>query len=436
MRSGAVLLAVAAAVLLLAVPAPFYEMDGAGDALQRLAALALTPEVRAHYEEIGVLAVLGGLVLFQILFVLRRRSRRRSARLGEAPQTRAAAAAPPGAAVDRAAPSNPREAPAAAGSEDPGRVAGRGTPAPGGGGEAAFADDDPPAQEGGPVEEEAPPDAPDAPDGARPSAAAREELRAIRERLLRIEDMSSPAEASGGAQPSSAEGAPAAAAEDDPPVSAHRAASRTDDLQETRRRIREALRREGAAIVDLRGLEAAPPPASNVHRDVERVARVLQRFTSSPRLPDGALVDVDACIDAAVGSTRAEAAAVVERSPRPVPGIPGSKNDVCLLLAELIENSVLAVEAQNERPRTIKLHASRRSGEVLVTVVDNGVGIPADARAAVFHPFHTSRHGAVGVGLTLARCLAKKHEGAITVSSSLHHGTVVRVTLPLERIVS
>ena len=424
MRSGAVLAAVAAAVLLLAVPGPFYEMDGAGDALRRLAALTLTPEVQAHYEEIGVLAVLGGLVLFQILFVLRRRSRRRSARPDGAPRTRAAAAPAPGAAVDRAAASNPREAPAAAGSGDPGHVAGRGTPAPDGGEEEAFVDDDPSAKVDGSAEEDAPPD------------GAREELRAIRERLLRIEDVSSPPAAAGRARASSAEGAPAASGEDGSPVSAQRAAARGGDLQETRRRIREALRRDGAAVVDLRGLHTAPPAASNVRRDMERVALVLQRLTSSPHLPDGGFVDVNACIDAAVGSTRAGAAAVVERNLRSVPGIPGSKNDVGLLLVELIENSVLAVEAQNERPRTIKLHTSRRNDEILITVIDHGVGIPADARAAVFHPFHTSRDGSIGVGLTLARCLAKKHGGAVTINSSLHHGTVARVTLPLERLVS
>ena len=248
--------------------------------------------------------------------------------------------------------------------------------------------------------------------------------------------------------------APAAAGEgpwppvEEPPllVPEGRSASRADSLQETRNRIREALG-AGAAIVDLRvrtdpdaEVGAASLAASDLRRDVRRIAELLGRITSSPHLPDGGAgrggVDVNACIDEAVRTTGAEAAAAVERDLRPVPGVSGSKAGVRLLLAEIVENSVLAVQAQHERPPAIRIHTSRRNDDVLVTIIDNGIGIPADAREAVFHPFHTSRDGSIGVGLTLARCLAERHEGAVRINSSLHHGTVARITLPVERPVS
>ena len=225
---------------------------------------------------------------------------------------------------------------------------------------------------------------------------------------------------------------------------AGRATSRPGSLQETRDRIREALG-AGAAIVDLRvrpgpdeEAGAASPAASNVRRDVHRIAELLERLAFSPHLPDrgAGRVDVNACIDEAIRTTGAEAAAAVERGLRPVPGISGSRIGVRLLLAEIVENSVLAVQAQHERPPVLRIHTSRRNDEVLVTIIDNGVGIPADAREAVFDPFHTSRDGSIGVGLTLARCLAERHEGTVRLNSSLHQGTVARITLPIERPVS
>ena len=225
---------------------------------------------------------------------------------------------------------------------------------------------------------------------------------------------------------------------------AGRAASRPGSLQETRDRIREALG-AGAAIVDLRvrpgpdeEAGAASPAASNVRRDVHRIAELLERLAFSPHLPDrgAGRVDVNACIDEAIRTTGAEAAAAVERGLRPVPGISGSRIGVRLLLAEIVENSVLAVQAQHERPPVLRIHTSRRNDEVLVTIIDNGVGIPADAREAVFDPFHTSRDGSTGVGLTLARCLAERHGGTVRLNSSLHQGTVARITLPIERPVS
>ena len=227
-------------------------------------------------------------------------------------------------------------------------------------------------------------------------------------------------------------------------ASTMRPASRAESLPETRRRLREALG-AGAAIVDLRaggaGPDAGPGAASgaapDVRRDVRRIEDLLEGITPSPPLPgggpDGGRVDVNACIDEAIRATGAESAAAVERDLRPVPEVSGSKAGVRLLLAEVIENAALAVEARPERPPSLRVHTSRRNDEVLVTIVDNGVGIPEEAREAVFHPFHTSRDGALGVGLALARCLAEKQGGAVTLNSLPPHGTVARITLPIER---
>ncbi len=227
-------------------------------------------------------------------------------------------------------------------------------------------------------------------------------------------------------------------------ASTMRPASRAESLPETRRRLREALG-AGAAIVDLRagwgGPDAGPGAASgatpDVRRDVRRIKDLLEGITPSPPLPgggaDGGRVDVNACIDEAIRATGAESAAAVERDLRPVPEVSGSQAGVRLLLAEVIENAALAVEARPERPPSLRVHTSRRNDEVLVTIVDNGVGIPEEAREAVFHPFHTSRDGALGVGLTLARCLAEKQGGAVAINSLPPHGTVARITLPIER---
>ena len=231
------------------------------------------------------------------------------------------------------------------------------------------------------------------------------------------------------------------------PASAMRPASRAESLPETRRRIREALG-AGAAVVDLRaggagpdaGAGAASAAAPDVRRNVRRIEELLERITPSPPPSGGGTdeggVDVNACIDEAIRAAGAERAATVERDLRPVPGASGSKAGIRLLLAEIIENAALAVPARPERPPSLRVHTSRRGGEVLVTVIDNGVGIPEEAREAVFLPFHTSRDGALGVGLTLARRLAEREGGAVSINSLPGHGTVARITLPVARPVS
>jgi signal transduction histidine kinase len=72
------------------------------------------------------------------------------------------------------------------------------------------------------------------------------------------------------------------------------------------------------------------------------------------------------------------------------------------------------------------------------TVEDTGIGIPEDAQRWVFDEFRqvdgtmTRRYGGSGLGLTLARRLARLLGGEILLTSSIGVGSTFRVELPLE----
>ena len=75
----------------------------------------------------------------------------------------------------------------------------------------------------------------------------------------------------------------------------------------------------------------------------------------------------------------------------------------------------------------------------MVSVVDNGEGIPADQLPHVFERFFQvsssrlgARHGA-GLGLPIARGIVEAHGGTIWIESAPGLGTTVRFTLPAAR---
>ena len=127
---------------------------------------------------------------------------------------------------------------------------------------------------------------------------------------------------------------------------------------------------------------------------------------------------------------RADIAAAVSKRLGDVPGLFASRTEIRLLLAQVIENSVRAVQGLEDRKATIKIDTAWRNKDVLITVIDNGGGITPDRRRQIFRPFYTSRNGAMGLGLTLAGHLVKKYEGGIRVNSLPGQGTVTRITLP------
>jgi PAS domain S-box-containing protein len=90
--------------------------------------------------------------------------------------------------------------------------------------------------------------------------------------------------------------------------------------------------------------------------------------------------------------------------------------------------------------------SARQDGEfAVVEVSDNGPGIPAELREAVFHPFfsleNTLQHqtgeysfkgGGIGLGLTLAKMIANFHKGSIDLLSN-EHGSTVTIRLPIDK---
>jgi len=67
---------------------------------------------------------------------------------------------------------------------------------------------------------------------------------------------------------------------------------------------------------------------------------------------------------------------------------------------------------------------------VVITVADNGEGVPPDRMETIFIPFFTSRSGGSGIGLSLARQIALAHGGQLTVAANTPRGAVFEISLP------
>ncbi len=81
--------------------------------------------------------------------------------------------------------------------------------------------------------------------------------------------------------------------------------------------------------------------------------------------------------------------------------------------------------------------AARRDGLIEITIDDDGPGIPADQREAVFRPFYrmegsrSRETGGTGLGLTIARDVIRGHGGEIALDESPLGGLRARLRLPV-----
>lgn len=84
-----------------------------------------------------------------------------------------------------------------------------------------------------------------------------------------------------------------------------------------------------------------------------------------------------------------------------------------------------------------RVKAFAQDGRAVVTIEDDGPGLPDDELEAVFEPFHRAERsrsretGGAGLGLTVARQAARAHGGDVTLSNRSEGGLVARLHLPI-----
>jgi CheY-like chemotaxis protein len=92
------------------------------------------------------------------------------------------------------------------------------------------------------------------------------------------------------------------------------------------------------------------------------------------------------------------------------------------------EQAILAAKPSGKITITIK----PQDGNVAVTILDDGPGIPAGNLGKIFDPFFTTRRtaGGTGLGLTICAAIVKEHGGTIEVQSAAGSGAEFTVLLP------
>ena len=93
----------------------------------------------------------------------------------------------------------------------------------------------------------------------------------------------------------------------------------------------------------------------------------------------------------------------------------------------LLQNAAEAATAAHAAGALVALRITA-DDTLAIEIEDNGAGVPADAVARIFRPFHTTKADGTGVGLSLARQIALAHGGTLTLASDAP--TRFRLTIP------
>ncbi|MBX9688254.1 MAG: hypothetical protein K2X27_16215, partial [Candidatus Obscuribacterales bacterium] len=113
--------------------------------------------------------------------------------------------------------------------------------------------------------------------------------------------------------------------------------------------------------------------------------------------------------------------------------INGDKDALHRLLANLFENALNYTESGGK----VKAELLVTGSNLLLTVSDTGVGIPAESIDKIFERFYrvdqsrSRAAGGSGLGLAIVKAITESHHGQIQVSSEVGKGTTFSITLPV-----
>ncbi|WES95944.1 sensor histidine kinase [Chryseobacterium arthrosphaerae] len=103
-----------------------------------------------------------------------------------------------------------------------------------------------------------------------------------------------------------------------------------------------------------------------------------------------------------------------------------------IYLSRIITNLVTnAKQAESdERKLIINVDVEQHQRRVIISVQDNGIGIPENMYERIFEPNFTSKNSGMGLGLSMVRKMIEDYKGEISVKSEVGKGSTFIITLP------
>lgn len=175
---------------------------------------------------------------------------------------------------------------------------------------------------------------------------------------------------------------------------------------------------------------------------VERISRIVEVTLnfSRPAMPDIQSLNINTLIP----STLELVSSVLKRKEITVelqldddlPAVAADSKQLQQVLINLITNASDAIKTKGSIIIKSYTEASVKRGDgeyIVVSISDNGVGIPPEDLSKIFNPFFTRKADGTGLGLPITQRILHQHGGIIDVESSFGNGTTFYVKLPVPR---
>jgi signal transduction histidine kinase len=172
-----------------------------------------------------------------------------------------------------------------------------------------------------------------------------------------------------------------------------------------------------------------------IQRGAHRTKEIVQALHNYSRGDDAGMVEVDLQrgIDESLDLLRhhLKNGISVERKYGDVGRVRGHAGQLHQVFMNLLTNAAQALGGRAQGGH-IRIATARQDGRAVITVADDGPGIPPEVLPRIFDPFFTTKDvgEGSGLGLSIVHGIVERHGGTISVASDVGKGTTFTVSLP------
>jgi PAS domain S-box-containing protein len=194
----------------------------------------------------------------------------------------------------------------------------------------------------------------------------------------------------------------------------------------------------------LRWLARDPPDIPNaceavmrIKADAQRAADIIKHLKflhkKSPAV-EPELVDVNELVREMLVLIRSEANRhSISMRTDLVLELPKTRADRVQLQQVLMNLMLNGIEAMKDTSGELTVTSrTTECGQLLISVSDSGVGLPAGDSERIFEPFFTTKSQGTGMGLAICRRIVEAHGGRLWASANTGRGATFHFTLPTE----
>ena len=189
---------------------------------------------------------------------------------------------------------------------------------------------------------------------------------------------------------------------------------------------------------DQPDLQEAREAASRIVKDATRAAEIITRvrLLFKKGVPEPELIDINEVIEEMIVllSTEATRYSISVRTTlaADLPQVVGDRVQLQQVLMNLIINGIDAMK-EVEALRELAIDSQRgENEELVVSVTDTGVGLPAQQVDQIFDAFFTTKPDGTGMGLRISRSVVESHGGRLWAVDNPPRGASFCFTLPTE----